>query len=330
MPLEVALAKYDEVAHLLVALGAEVNLPTRESLRYGGDNRDNHYTYLDYAQAMISKLEEAKNPKSTTQSTTTSAFGTGRHRLTRRQRAIASADRGDAAAPADETDNEQPAWKVELLKIHQQVEQLEREKSKTTSQIHQPQAFIDEIKNYYNDVAELLSSHQGKSGAEIFKSKLANEQRLQTLKSRLNTYHHSTYTPIYGLNHPLRFYRHGYFENSSMRAKLSERYEELYAACWSGNNAKIQRLCLPQVSQKETPLQISVHWGDNWRGELNRLIASITLLMERKGYTPLFVAMLARRWNTAKLIIAIATAQYSPDQPKVQQQKFSTLDLALG
>ena len=32
------------------------------------------------------------------------------------------------------------------------------------------------------------------------------------------------------------------------------------------------------------------------------------------GYTPLFVAISGRQWSTAKLIIAIATAQYHPDE----------------
>ena len=32
-----------------------------------------------------------------------------------------------------------------------------------------------------------------------------------------------------------------------------------------------------------------------------------------KGYTPLFVAIAARRWSTAKLILAVAAAQYHPE-----------------
>jgi hypothetical protein len=32
-----------------------------------------------------------------------------------------------------------------------------------------------------------------------------------------------------------------------------------------------------------------------------------------KGYTPLFAAVAARRWSTAKLILAIAAAQYHPE-----------------
>ena len=32
-----------------------------------------------------------------------------------------------------------------------------------------------------------------------------------------------------------------------------------------------------------------------------------------KAYTPLFAAVAARRWSTAKLILAIAAAQYHPE-----------------
>ncbi len=33
-----------------------------------------------------------------------------------------------------------------------------------------------------------------------------------------------------------------------------------------------------------------------------------------KGYTPLFAAISGKRWSTAKLILAIATAQYCPEK----------------
>lgn len=32
------------------------------------------------------------------------------------------------------------------------------------------------------------------------------------------------------------------------------------------------------------------------------------------GYTPLFAAVATRRWSTAKLILALAAAQYEPDE----------------
>jgi len=38
------------------------------------------------------------------------------------------------------------------------------------------------------------------------------------------------------------------------------------------------------------------------------------------GYTPLFAAISARRWATAKFILAVATAQYHPkdEQDKIK------------
>ncbi|KAF8185205.1 ankyrin [Pholiota molesta] len=42
---------------------------------------------------------------------------------------------------------------------------------------------------------------------------------------------------------------------------------------------------------------------------------------DASGYTPLFAAISARRWSTAKVILAIATAQYQPDD-KEDQMKF--------
>jgi hypothetical protein len=45
------------------------------------------------------------------------------------------------------------------------------------------------------------------------------------------------------------------------------------------------------------------------------------------GFTPLFAAIAKRQWETARLIMAIAKAQYAPEGTK---EKFSIKDIALG
>jgi hypothetical protein len=46
------------------------------------------------------------------------------------------------------------------------------------------------------------------------------------------------------------------------------------------------------------------------------------------GFTPLFAAVVAGKWATAKLILSIAYAQYHPKDPK--EKTFKTSDLKFG
>ena len=46
------------------------------------------------------------------------------------------------------------------------------------------------------------------------------------------------------------------------------------------------------------------------------------------GYTPLFAAISARRWATAKFILAVATAQYHP--PDEQDKIKFDIDVDMG
>ncbi|EKM59033.1 uncharacterized protein PHACADRAFT_205211 [Phanerochaete carnosa HHB-10118-sp] len=299
MPIEVAMANYDEVVHLLVALGAEVNLPLRESLRCAGEQRDEHYTPLDYSLAIVSKIEEAKKPEPPKQiiiQRPSVPFRAGRRRLiTASANAAINVIQNDAA-PA--TDLETPIWKTESLKVLAEYERLQEEKI-TQPTNYQQTAYLDEVQEYFNGVVATLQTHQGKRGGEVFRGKMPDsDARLRPLENRLPRYYTSNYRYSFGLNGPYGFHRHGMQEGSGMINELAARYEELFVACWSGNNAKIQKLCLPRQSGKtqETPLQISCHWGDSYR-----------------GFTPLFLAVLRRHWDTAKLILAIASAQYSPN-----------------
>ncbi|TFY63651.1 hypothetical protein EVG20_g6224 [Dentipellis fragilis] len=87
-------------------------------------------------------------------------------------------------------------------------------------------------------------------------------------------------------------------------------YDELYEACWNGDNAHIEELCLPKhPSKTDPPLQISVQTAHP---------------TNESGWSPLSVAIQRRKWDTARLIIAIASAQYFPDEVK---ERFNVNDL---
>ncbi|GJE83966.1 ankyrin [Phanerochaete sordida] len=321
MPVEVALTNYDEVVHLLVALGAEVNLPLRESLRRSGDNRDEHFTALDYTIAIVSKIAEAKKPETQTPTPAPAptAFGSrpNRRRLVAGGHGLLANAGGGLIGLANVLpDEDVPLWKTELLKVLTEYEKLQRDRSSPQINMYQQDAYLEDIEEYFTGLKTTLEAHQAKRGGEVFRGKMPDsDARLRPLENRMSRYWRSTYQPTYGLQGPFGFHRHGMNEGFGMIKGLADRYQELFVACWSGNNAKIQKLCLPRQSGKstETPLQISCHWGNNWQ-----------------GYSPLYIAILRRHWETAKVILAIASAQYSPDDETQTKAAFkANRDLAL-
>ncbi|KAL0948908.1 hypothetical protein HGRIS_009017 [Hohenbuehelia grisea] len=95
---------------------------------------------------------------------------------------------------------------------------------------------------------------------------------------------------------------------TNVHAHEVEPYRKLFEACYNGDNDEIERLCLPSKSSDTTdpPLQITaISFRDtrSWRSTY---------------YSTLFAAILGRKWHTAKLIIAIASAQYKPDEAEAE------------
>ncbi|KAG8979630.1 hypothetical protein FRB90_008043, partial [Tulasnella sp. 427] len=94
-------------------------------------------------------------------------------------------------------------------------------------------------------------------------------------------------------------------------------YDELYEACWTGDNDKIRALCLPPKDETAVPasgvrdlLQITV-----------RVKYTDQLSNYSKGYTPLFVALRARKWDTARLILQIAQEQLAKEEDEEDNRK---------
>jgi len=58
-------------------------------------------------------------------------------------------------------------------------------------------------------------------------------------------------------------------------------------------------------------------------------VLELSLLTQKStGYTPLFAAISARRWATAKFILAVATAQYHP--PDEEDKIKFDIDVDMG
>lgn len=242
-PLEVALARFDEVSHLLVALGADVNEILRDT------KSGNRVTYLDYTRLVIKKIAAYK------------AFW------------LSSAEpSGNTPAVDDSTPSpELPSWKVEVQKIIATCNEVNAKQNASSKQ--QAKMFIDEIKAYFDKMDMLLTSHGGQTGEEP--SALTEAQDAERQKNFMFYVPEvpGQFMPCHRIftDRNLKFYSHTKSSPQAiMHSTLVTSYEELFTACYMGDNVGIQRLCLPHSAQKAsgTPLQISVHWGNQWQGEL--------------------------------------------------------------
>ncbi|RPD55207.1 ankyrin [Lentinus tigrinus ALCF2SS1-7] len=91
---------------------------------------------------------------------------------------------------------------------------------------------------------------------------------------------------------------------------LTARYNELYDACSDGDNAKIEELCLPKDGKSDQQLiQITSRFAENHYA------------------TPLTLAIKHRHWSTARLVLAIAVAQYKPVDAKPPKFKLAKIAL---
>jgi len=116
-------------------------------------------------------------------------------------------------------------------------------------------------------------------------------------------------------------------------AHLVTLYAQLFEACWKGETKTVERLCLPPRSGKRdrnaTYIQVTaeVSPADTNFGVISkpiqcnvkRYLISNHFVVLITGYSTLAIAILAKRWDTAKAIISIAKAQYHKNEEDPQR-----------
>ncbi|KAF8987599.1 hypothetical protein BDQ17DRAFT_1334968 [Cyathus striatus] len=182
-----------------------------------------------------------------------------------------------------------------------------------------------ETKDYFVGVERLLVARGAKTWNELHPDNpmaYADAQLHSSLFGRL-----SNIEPNPTVVLDPESYRYTYLSNlSSNRFGMSTfipehlrgAYDDLFEACYSGDNEKIEQLCLPVKKGAKSPLtllDIFVTVKLNSDGDY-----AVT------GWTPLFAALAGRRWSTAKLIVAIAAAQYQSDEAEEMKPKKFEVD----
>ncbi|KAH9930561.1 ankyrin [Amylocystis lapponica] len=253
MPAEAAIANYDEVVHLLIAVGAEINIPTLYS-----SSRQKETSILGWVRWALDSATaylERSGPDDTQWRARVENSQPGRRLL------------GGTFTPA-------------TASMQQSGRRYRSSKPKTAEEI--AQAWIPEIKEYLEGADKSLVAH----GATL------SETPIDVLWSE---------PALLPLSPP--------YLRTPQKPDRPKALIFATTACLVGDNAKIQSLCLPRegTPPKDNLLQIATTFGSY--------------------YSPFSLALQGRHWDTARLVLAIATAQHEP--AKVFGAVFQTRNIIL-
>ncbi|KAM6501508.1 ankyrin repeat protein [Amanita muscaria] len=288
LPIETAVARNDDIVRLLVGLGAEVNICIQESNpSYIQDGA--RQTILDWVTSSIQMMEEKLEKERKEQ------------KLEPVELLKATSWKDHAILSAKLYGQPWRNPNISVVDENEKVAKLQR---------------MEIVKDYLGDVKSLLLSIGAKAFAEISK---VDGQCDTPCSLQLNTA--TTDPPKERTFDDYGFVAitSNYYSNPLPKYEVP-RFHELFQACFDGDNEKIQALCLPaQVDDNvATPLQITVQLADphNQNAYYNN----------KTGITPFSVAIANRKWDTARFILAIASAQY---EKKESDAQFSSGDIEL-
>ncbi|KAI0303314.1 hypothetical protein B0F90DRAFT_1710051 [Multifurca ochricompacta] len=276
LPIEVALAQRDEVVLLLAALGATVDVPIKASITA----YTNRMSLLQWCSRAVTHLwsKTVPGPTQVQQELPTAPTGDSWSQYRTYLTAVLSLKDYDGAAGSHG------------------VHKTPRAATRNDDEVH-----ILATRDYYANAESVLRAH----GATL--PGISQTGGVHTGPTLLTPFGGESVIPQKsGYTQHINFP----FSKNPVPVHLKTLYDELYEACWAGDNAFIQELCLPKrIEEGKTPIQISVQTE-----ALNDSFAS------EAGWTPFFVALYRRHWETARLVLAISAAQYQP--PKVETASF--------
>ncbi|TFK24224.1 ankyrin repeat protein [Coprinopsis marcescibilis] len=300
MPLETALANHDDVAQMLLASGVAYNLPLKQAVRT--------YCSADERMSIKDWVDDAIN------------------------RIQAEIDKVDtvvvSSAPKEDPKEPEPlaGWKKYLDEFlnYDTGEIQTGDSSLAASEKLYEQAqrltLLQGTKAYLDDIQRLLGARSAKGWKELFPD-------VET----------TAMSAAFGITPPVKWddvetgpqsvtVKSKYaglsqrYSVSVIATHLNDVYDELFEACFNGDNDTVERLCLlPKDGSEPTkPLlninvQVTFHSDDSY---------------SRSGLTPLYAACQGRHWSTAQLVLAIAASQYKPSSDE-EEVKFSTSGITL-
>lgn len=221
-----------------------------------------------------------------------------------------------------EIDNaDQPEWKTWLIKSNKAIKDFgkDTERKQDTKLTNE----LNRMKDYLEEVRALLKEKKAKTWNELHpdtEKEKKKEKDGGAVEQQLPVISFHVWTS-------------DWWALPVSQEKVSL-YEELYEACWNGDDDKIRELCLPPLegnTRKVAPIQIVCKATEG--GGLRRSsIPPHNTHAHFTEFTPLHVAIHRRHWSTVNTVLTIAAAQQKtrPEVPTHTTLFSSTLDIKLG
>ncbi|KAG8903610.1 hypothetical protein FRC01_009072 [Tulasnella sp. 417] len=296
-PLEVSLADYNDLYRLVLDLEPDSvqNFVPRYVYLFR-NNTKHHRSLLDFARSAVKRLEplpskpaaQAASPSDNTSSwrsvldmselEISEIKGWDAHAIDweKRNKAIRETDDASCSDRRAAAEEEKRAQDASLATYFQKVvEELEN-------------AGVQSWEESYQDQPTQPNAHNGGQG--LATAELGSTDT--TIKEPTKPFKRYS---LFGEG-----FREGY-----PGTHLIPLYDELYEACWKGDNDKIRALCLPPTENSALP--------PSGTRDLLQITARVKYTDQSSeyanGYTPLYVALRARKWDSARLILEISEKQ---------------------
>ncbi|KAF8164738.1 hypothetical protein B0H34DRAFT_686396 [Crassisporium funariophilum] len=289
-PIETALHCRDDVIQLLLTFGAPFNLSLKRGL-HGYCDHNERKTIIDWVNFAIHNLSQQVAKLS-----------------------IAPPKTKVEKAPKSPWKLYVKQYKealtaIEETEIKQSYEEAETIKEENIQLLKDTSAYLEEVKR-------LLVARGAKPWKEVYPNVESKASVTDTDQAIIDE-EDSTESPQSKASETSYSMITKSYNRQPVPQHLTSSYDELYKACYAGDDRKVQLLCLPPEGAKKPPLNIFV-----------RMSLENDNNYDPDGFTPLYAAIVARKWSTAKLIMAIATSQYHPEENE-DKKKFSTSDIKL-
>ncbi|KAJ7062801.1 ankyrin repeat protein [Mycena amicta] len=277
--IEAALLRHDDIIRLLTELGAEINTGVRQAMQQNS-RPESRRTYLDWvryaikwAEDRIAEFEAQINPPAASTA---------------------------SPASAESLSGWAKYLRDYLAETKRKQAQINPTQQRPTHQEQNRDKWIG-VKGYLCDTEKFLVEHGAKTWVEVFPDQVTTASEPQAVSFGTQS------TALKGPTGPKYYAMSGGWNQNAVPSFLESLYDELFEACYAGNNDRIQELCLPAKTPAKdaSPLQIAVSVADE---SANQYI--------RTGLTPLFAAIAGQHWDTARLIVTVAAAQYKAPEEK--------------
>ncbi|KAI5121629.1 hypothetical protein M0805_001158 [Coniferiporia weirii] len=296
LPVEAALARHSYMVSFLIDLGAQVSVPIERYFSEGRYNNEAKRSLLDAVNNQVDELKEGLS--------------------------------GFENQPLEFAFSENPTTFAEYrrtvqgrITVHMKtVQEKDSEDKRFTPPISNEQEARRAL-TFFEEMAVLLKKANAKSFDEIFPDNPPLHSKQSTKKDVPKLADRTQYMLLKG--------QHLWMKEAVL-PHLLDQYDALFEACWTGNNDRIEELCLPRKGSKsdKAPIQISVA-TEQLKVDRPASMAYRHNNSSDGVYTPFSVAILARNWATARLIVAIAIAQYKPKEDP-SAKRFNPKGLILG